>query len=70
MELIRWPVKARVTETRVLTRQLVRVTVTAEELDRFEYVGPDQLVRIFLPPRLGAPLVLPKTEKGVRVGGR
>jgi NADPH-dependent ferric siderophore reductase len=42
---------------------LVRVTVAADELDRFEYGGPDQLVRIFLPPRLGAPLVLPKTER-------
>jgi NADPH-dependent ferric siderophore reductase len=63
VEWIRRAIKARVTGTKVLTRQLVRVTVAADELDRFEYVGPDQLVRIFLPPRLGAPLVLPKTER-------
>jgi NADPH-dependent ferric siderophore reductase len=79
MELVRRPIKARVMGTRVLTRQLVRVTVTAAELDRFEYGGPDQLVRIFLPPRraweerrAAEPAAADSSppRPGVRVGGR
>jgi NADPH-dependent ferric siderophore reductase len=63
MEMLRRPIRARVMATTELSRQLIRVTVWADELDRFEYAGPDQLVRIFLPPRPGAELVLPETER-------
>ncbi|TWD82122.1 NADPH-dependent ferric siderophore reductase [Kribbella amoyensis] len=63
MELVRRPLPARVTAVTRLTRQLVRVTVTAPELNRFDYAGPDHLVRIFLPPAPGADLVLPKTDR-------
>ncbi|MEV6287787.1 siderophore-interacting protein [Kribbella sp. NPDC051770] len=63
LELVRRPIAATVLARTVLNRQLVRVTVGAPELDRFEYTAPDHLVRIFLPPQPGAALVLPTTER-------
>ncbi|MGC4944518.1 siderophore-interacting protein [Kribbella sp. DT2] len=63
LELVRRPITATVLARTVLNRRLIRVTVSAPELDRFEYAGPDHLVRIFLPPRPGADLVLPQTER-------
>lgn len=61
--MLRRPIAVTVKATSKLNRHLTRVTLTAPELDRFEYSGPDHLVRIFLPPRPGARLVLPATEQ-------
>ncbi|NEA30872.1 siderophore-interacting protein [Streptomyces sp. SID13031] len=62
MDMLRRPFVGTVIQTKTLNRQLIRVTVTSPELNRFEYCGPDQLVRVFLPPHPEAELVLPKTE--------
>ncbi|WP_170134119.1 siderophore-interacting protein [Murinocardiopsis flavida] len=54
---------ATVVANRALNAHMTRVTLTSPDLDRFAYRGPDQLVRIFLPPEPGAPLELPRGEQ-------
>ncbi|OLF17222.1 siderophore-interacting protein [Actinophytocola xanthii] len=55
------PMMATVTATRSLTERMVRITLAGEELHSFAHVGPDQLVRLFLPTGPGAP-PLPATS--------
>ncbi|MBU2668965.1 siderophore-interacting protein [Actinoplanes bogorensis] len=60
-DFVRRPTAATVTGVRDLTGHLRRVTLSGDHLDRFEYLAPDHLVRIFL-PRDGE-LHLPESEK-------
>lgn len=46
-----------------LTTHLTRVTLHSHDLCRFDYVGPDQLVRLLLPPAPGTPVRLPQTHR-------
>ncbi|MEV6345846.1 siderophore-interacting protein [Actinoplanes sp. NPDC051851] len=64
MTLIRRPLPAEVVAVRALTPHLARITLTGPGLEDFGYDGPDHLVRIFLPPRPGAALLLPEGADG------
>ncbi|MGH3469156.1 MAG: siderophore-interacting protein, partial [Thermocrispum sp.] len=50
---------ATVVATRRLSEHMARVTVRCADLDKFDYAGPDHLVRIFLPPEPRGGLNLP-----------
>ncbi|MBM2618419.1 siderophore-interacting protein [Actinoplanes sp. LDG1-06] len=60
-DFVRRPMHATVTRVRDLSAHLRRVTLTGDQVDRFEYLAPDHLVRIFL-PRDGV-LELPDSEQ-------
>ncbi|WP_405060035.1 siderophore-interacting protein [Kribbella sp. NBC_01505] len=55
------PMLATVTAVRLLTPRMARITVVSDELQRFGYDGPDQLVRIFVPNGITDELTLPVT---------
>jgi len=48
-----------VVSTTQLNPHMVRVRLHCDEIEKFDYAGPDHLVRVFLPPRPGAELHLP-----------
>lgn len=54
---------ATVLANRPLNAHMTRITLHCPDLDRFDYRGPDQLVRIFLPPRPGAAFDLPQSDE-------
>ncbi|MDF0374209.1 MULTISPECIES: siderophore-interacting protein [Streptomyces] len=51
------PMYVTVTEVRRLAPRMVRITLTGDDVGDFDYVGPDHLVRLFLP--VGDDLPLP-----------
>jgi len=48
-----------VVSTTWLTDHMVRIRLYADDVEKFDYAGPDQLVRLFFPPRPDAELRLP-----------